>query len=156
MRAEESGKGELQSSMAENQWLSHHTLPFWCHPIRRTEHRALCVPGSQALALARSASEFKGTAGYLLMESHSTSERCPSISPPFCSQLMTSFSGVKAVQGITFHSTECSSVRARCPDAQLTVFSSRSSASSAECCICFCAPCLVLLVYLNTKILTAV
>lgn len=41
---------------------------------------------------------------HLLMESHSTSERCPSISPLFCSQLITSFSGGKAVQGITFHS----------------------------------------------------
>lgn len=116
----------------------------------------LCAPGSQALALARSAPVFKGTLGYLRVESHSTSERCPNISAPFFSQLITSISGGKAVQGITFHRRECSSVRARLPDAHLTVFSSRSSSSSAECCICFCTPCLMFLVYLNTKILSAV
>lgn len=123
--------------MAENQWLSHHTLPFWCHHMHRSEYRTLCswitspCFGKIRPSVQRNIGVFKGG-------------------------ISQHISTGKAVQGITFHSRECSSVRGRLPDAQLTVFSSRSSASSAECCICFCTPCLMFLVYLNTKILSAV
>lgn len=132
---------ECGVSMAQNQWLSHHTLPFWCHPIYKSEYRTFCFLGSQALALARSASVFKGISGHLLKESPSTSERCPSISPLFCSQLITSFSGGKAVQGITFQSRvqQCQSQAAGC--SAHCVLLQRPSASSASVphVSCFCS-----------------
>lgn len=120
----------------------------------------LVSAGSQPLAMygvpGFRLSVFKGTLGYLFVESHSTSEKFLSTLPLFCSQQWWKSARIRLLQPGNVAVSKLKEKTLSCLVLSSLCFPPVPAACSAECWICFWTPCLMSLVYLYTRILIAV